>query len=486
MKKIILTILVLVAASTNAQNGVTNNFRFGPTPEDSTLCIRHSSNLNTNLKNSIGKNVSEEQAKEGLAIAFEAWSVLMKDYPVARVDTYTNGIKLLTEMIKRESDPAKKSEYINLLMGTYDQQIKYIDKLQELTETKLSAGKILGKKALDYIKYHKNAPADTVYSMLAKSVEIEKGDSEYTVTQNFMKYSVQKYKQDKSHSSQLVEDYLNAQEYIVEVIDRYYDDVNRCRNKYKEEGDPKDSINAMKYEKMIDASRIVKGNIDAYFINSGAASCEDLSKIYGAKLEENKTNLEYLNKVISIMSMLKCTNEEVYLNAAEYAHQIEPTAKAAMGCGFRYYKKGEIAKAIEYFDQAIELETSVTKKAELCNLVGHIHLERKNFESARRYANKALSFNSKYGDPHILIAQCYHMGPKWSSDDFENACTYYVCLDRLDRAKKVDPSVKREADRYAEVYKKNVPPVDELFMRGYQKGKAIQVGGWINESTKIR
>ena len=211
MKKIILTLLVLVAASTNAQNGVTNNFRFGPTPEDSTLCIRHSSNLNTNLKNSIGKNVSEAQAKEGLAIAFEAWSVLMKDYPVARVDTYTNGIKLLTEMIKRESDPAKKSEYINLLMGTYDQQIKYIDKLQEVTETKLSAGKILGKKALDYIKYHKNAPVDSVYSMLAKSVEIEKGDSEYTVTQNFMKYSVQKYKQDKSHSSQLVEDYLNAQ-----------------------------------------------------------------------------------------------------------------------------------------------------------------------------------------------------------------------------------------------------------------------------------
>ena len=486
MKKIILTLLVLVAASTNAQNGVTNNFRFGPTPEDSTLCIRHSSNLNTNLKNSIGKNVSEAQAKEGLAIAFEAWSVLMKDYPVARVDTYTNGIKLLTEMIKRESDPAKKSEYINLLMGTYDQQIKYIDKLQEITETKLSAGKILGKKALDYIKYHKNAPVDSVYSMLAKSVEIEKGDSEYTVTQNFMKYSVQKYKQDKSHSSQLVEDYLNAQEYIVEVIDRYYDDINRCRKKYEAEGDPKDSINAMKYEKMIDASRIVKGNIDAYFINSGAASCEDLSNIYGAKLEENKTNLEYLNKVISVMSMLKCTNEEVYLNAAEYAHQIEPTAKAAMGCGYRYYKKGEIAKALEYFDQAIELETSVTKKAELCNLVGYIYLDRKNFESARRYANKALSFNSKYGDPHILIAQCYHMGPKWSSDDFENACTYYVCLDRLDRAKKVDPSVKREADRYAEVYKKNVPPVDELFMRGYQKGKAIQVGGWINESTKIR
>ena len=237
---------------------------------------------------------------------------------------------------------------------------------------------------------------------------------------------------------------------------------------------------------MIDASRISKSNIDAYFINSGAASCEDLSNIYAPTLEANKDNIEYLNKVISVMSMLKCTNEDTYLTASEYALAIEPTAKAAMGCGYRYYKKGETEKALELFDQAIELEASITTKAELCYKVGLIYYSLHNYGKARSYANKALEYNAKYGQPHILIAQCYGASNKWCEDDVLNACTYYLCLDRLDRAKAVDPSSKREADKLIAIYSKHTPKVEDLFMRGYEAGRSVKIGGWINETTKIR
>ena len=172
-------------------------------------------------------------------------------------------------------------------MNVYDQQIKYLDKLQEITKSKLSAGNILGKKALSYIQHYNNAPVDTVYAMLAKSVEMEKGQSEYAVTERFMKYSSLKYKQDKSHGEQIIEDYLNASIYIVEVLDKYHASIERSEKRYQEEGNPRDSLNAIGYGKMIDASRISKSNIDAYFINSGAASCEDLSKIYAPTLEAN-------------------------------------------------------------------------------------------------------------------------------------------------------------------------------------------------------
>ena len=350
----------------------------------------------------------------------------------------------------------------------------------------MSAGQLLGKKAMAYMQYYKDAPVDTVYEMLAKAVEMEKGQSEYTVTERFMKYSALKYKQDKSHGEQILEDYLNASVYIVEVLDKYHDNIERSEAKYREEGNPRDSLNAIGYGKMIDASRISKSNIDAYFINSGAASCEDLSKIYGPTLEANKDNIEYLNKVLSVMSMLKCTNEDTYLTAAEYALAIEPTAKAAMGCGYRYYKKGEIEKAIEFFDQAIELETSITTKAELCYKVGVIHQSLKNYAKARAYANKALGFNSKYGQPHILIAQCYAATYNWCDDPLMNSCTYYACLDRLDRAKAVDPSVKREADKLIAIYSKHTPKVEDLFMRGLEAGMTVKIGGWINETARIR
>ena len=472
MKKLILALLVLVATSTNAQNGVTNEFRFGQ-GEDSLRCLEAISISNINVKN------------KAYATAYPEWKFVFTNFPVARVDTYTNGIKILTELIKVESDPQKKEDYIKELMSVYDQQIKYLSYLQEITKSPLSEGQILGRKAMAYIQHYKNANVDTVYNMLSRSVELEKGQSEYTVTERLIKYSALKYKTDNTHGEQLIEDYLNASVYIVEVLDKYHDKIKEYEAKFAETGLARDSMYAVNFGKMIDASRISKSNIDAYFINSGAASCEDLNKIYMPTLDTNKDNIEYLNKVISVMSMLKCTNEDAYLTASEYALAIEPTSKAAMGCGYRYFKRGEIEKAMELFDQAIELETSVTAKAELCYKVGAVNFSLNKFSKARSYALQALSLNSKYGMPYILIAQCYAAAPNWGDDATLNACTYYLCIDKLERAKAVDPSVKREADKYIATYKKYYPKTEEIFMRGLS-GKSITIGGWINETTIIR
>ena len=475
MKKLFLALIALVAMTANAQNGVSTPYRFGQ-GEDSTRCIQSISIMNTNVKNKDYK------------VAYDAWKVLFDEFPVARVDTYTNGIKILNDFIAKEADPAKKEEYIDMLMAVYDQQIKYLEQLQAITKTKLSEGQILGRKAIDLIKYRKDTPAEEVYDMLAKSVAIEQGQSEYVVTELFMKYSGLKYKNDKSHGEQIIEDYLNASVYIVDVLDKYHDNIEKCLQKYAEEGDPKDSINAGKYGKMIDASRVAKSNIDAYFINSGAASCEDLDRIYAPLIEENKGNIEYLNKVITVMAMLRCTNQDAYLAASEYAFEIDPnpTSKAAMGCGYRYFKKGDIDKAMEYFDRAIELEASVTNKSELCYKVADIYYNLNKYGKARSYAQKALALNSKYGAPHIIIAQCYAATSNWSDDNTLNNCTYYLCIDRLERAKSVDPSIKREADKLIASYKKYTPSNEELFMKGYKVGEKVTIGGWINETTTIR
>ena len=475
MKKLFLALIAFVAMTANAQNGVSNPYRFGQ-GEDSTRCIQNISIMNSNVKNN------------DYEVAYRSWKVLFDEFPVARVDTYTNGIKILSDFIKKEADPQKKEEYIDQLMAVYDQQIKYIDLLQEITKTKLSEGQILGKKVIDLLKYRKDTPVEEIYDMLARSVALEQGQSEYVVTELFMKYSGLKYKSDQSHGEQIIEDYLNASVYIVEVLDKYHDKIEECEQRYQEFGEAKDSTNAILYGKMIDASRVAKSNIDAYFINSGAASCEDLDRIYAPLIEENKGDIEYLNKVITVMAMLRCTNQDAYFAASEYAFEIDPnpTSKAAMGCGYRYFKKGEIEKAMEYFDRAIELEASVTNKSELCYKVADIYYNLNKYGKARSYAQKALALNSKYGAPHIIIAQCYAATSNWSDDNTLNNCTYYLCIDRLERAKNVDPSIKREADKLIASYKKYTPSNEELFMKGYKVGEKVTIGGWINETTTIR
>ena len=164
MKKLFFTLIAFAAITASAQNGVSNPYRFGQ-GEDSTRCIQSISIMNTNMKNKEYK------------IAYDAWKVLFDEFPVARVDTYTNGIKILTEFIKKEKDAKKKGQYVDMLLSVYDQEIKYIDQLQEITKTPLSEGQILGKKAIDCIKYRKNTPVNEIYDMLSRSVELEKGES---------------------------------------------------------------------------------------------------------------------------------------------------------------------------------------------------------------------------------------------------------------------------------------------------------------------
>lgn len=479
MKKSILILFTFAVSCAYAQNGVTNDNRFG-VGEDSTKCMNHIFLVNQALK-------PKTPTYESLVEIYPTWKELFTVYPVARVDTYTNGIKLLKGLIAKETDSDKKAAYIDELMAVYDQQMLYIDKLQEITKTKLSAGNILGKKAMDYMQIVPGADPDSIYSMLARSVAMEQGESEFNITAQFMKQSALKYKRDQTgHGEQIIEDYLNASVYIVDVLDKYNERIEFYNNRYKEYGDPKDSTYAAGYSKNIDNARISRSNIDAYFINSGAASCEDLNKIYAEKIDANKENIDYLNKVISVMSMLKCTNEDTYLLASEYALAIAPTAKAAMGCGYRYFKKGETEKAMELFEQAIELETSVTNKADMCYKVGAVHYSLKNFSKARAYAQKAIELNSKFGQPYILIAQCYAATPNWCDDAVLNRCTYFAALDKLYRAKAVDPSVKKEADKLINTYKGYTPETSDLFMKGYKTGDAVTIGGWINERTTIQ
>ena len=473
-KQILLIASLFIAIGTFAQNGITNAFRFGQ-GEDSIKCIEAISLYNVNLQN------------KNYAAAYPEWKKVFTNYPVARVDTYTKGEQLLKALIAATTDEAKKAEYVNELLSVYDQQMKYIDKLQEITKTPLSEGTVLGKRALAYISYVPKASLDSAYNMLSKSVNMEKGNSEYLITQQFMKMSAQKYKANKAtHGEQIIQDYLDASTYVVEVLDKYNERIDFYEKKYKETSDPKDSVRADGFGKMIGAARVARSNIDAYFINSGAASCQDLDTIYAPKIEANKDNIDYLNKVINVMSMLKCTNEDAYLTASEYALAINPTAKAAMGVGFRYFKKGETDKALELFDQAIELETSVTNKAEMCYKAGVANYSIKKYAKAREYAQKAISLNSTYGAPYILIAQCYAAAPNWNDNATLNKCTYYAVLDKLNKAKAVDPSVANEVQKMYSAYSTHTPKIEDLFFLGYSKGQAITIGGWINERTTIR
>ena len=440
--------LSLSATAVFAQKGVEDGSRYGH-GQDSINCLQNISIYTEYVKTN---NFQD---------AYTPWKAVFDETPWAQVGTYTNGAKILRALIAAEKDGAKQKEYFNLLMKVHDQRIQYLDKLNTLSRTKSSKGDIMGTKAHDYLSMG-GQDMNAAYEMFAEAVASEKHNLPYYVLMEFVDVSARKTKIDAAHKEQLVQDYIAASGYANEAL------------------------KAAKKESAKKNYQTAKDNIDAYFINSGVATCDNLQEIYAPKVEENKGNIEYLKSVITVMQKLGCKESEAYFAASEYAHAIEPTAATAFGCGAMYYKKGDIDKSMQYFDNAIELEQDPIQKADYCYTAAQILFGNKQLSKAKQYARKAIEANGAFGKPYILIAQMYASSPNWSDESALNKCTFFAAIDQLQKAKSVDPSCAEEADKLIRSYAAYTPKDEDLFFIGLKKGNAVTIGGWIGETTTIR
>lgn len=432
------------------QKEVDNGIRF----KESTDSIRYLKNIST---------YTEYLKTDHFQEAYIPWKAVFTEAPTIQVETYTNGVKILRVMIADAKTATEQKNYFNELMNVYDQHILYLDQLNKLVKNPTTKGAILGMKAHDYLMFSgKNLDLNKAYQMGKEAINLEKSKSSYFMFQDMIDIASQILGKTPDYKEQFIQDYLTVSQYVNEA--------------YRTETDKQ-------IQKLL---ATVKDNIDAYFINSGIATCESLQTIYGPKIEQNKSNLNYLKKVISIMQTLKCTDQNTYFQACEAAYAIEPTASIAISCGCMYYKKDSLDKSINYFNKAIELTEGNDAKAKIAYNVGTILFNKKQLSQAKQYCLKALSFNKQYGKAYLLIAQMYASNPNWSQDPVMNRCTYFAVIDKLMEAKTADPDLTQEVDQLIASYTAHTPKDEDLFFNGLKKGESINIGGWIHETTTVR
>ena len=410
-------------------------------------------------------SISHEAVKAGnFKAAYAPWKEVLKDCPLLRYYTFTDGFEILTSFLgEAERGSEDYNKYFDELMLLHDTRMKFIPDFVEKGLGGIpSNAEAIGLKLVDYLQYSTNPDIDQAYAWAKESVEKERENSQPIVLFHFISLSQAKIQMSESHKEQFITDYLLAVQSAQGAIDSMTDET--YKNVYAE----------------------VKTNLTAMFINSGAADCEFIQSTYGPIVEENKDNLDRLQEIAALMKSLGCRDQDAYAQANYYAYQIEPTPEAALGCGVRAYKKGDINEAIKFIDEAIELETDVMKKAENAYASATILFSVKRYSQSRNYALKALSYNPNYGSAYILIAKLYGSSPNWSDDPIMNRCTYFLVLDKLYRAKSVDSSVAQEANELINLYSQHTPSTQDLFMMGYKKGDSVKIGGWIGESTTIK
>lgn len=397
--------------------------------------------------------------------AYAPCMAVLKECPTLRYYTFTDAQKILVGFLNeiKDRNSADYKKYFDELMDVYDLRMKYIPEfISKGMKGVPSVADALGAKAVDYLQYAPKPDMEQAYKWLKESVEAEKAGSKGAVLHYFLDISMQKVKADNNHTDQFFQDYINASKYA------------------------DDAIAAESNEAKMQNLQAIKDNLVAMFINSGVADCESLQNIYGPKIEENKADSAFLKKAISILKMMKCTESPAYFAASDYMYRINPTADAAVGVAYMYYKKNDFDNAVKYFDEALTMETDNNKKAEMAYATAAALWQAKKLSQARTYAQKAISFNENYGEPYILLAQMYGSNPNWSDEPALNRCTYYVVIDKLQRAKAVDPSVTDKVNELIGTYARHTPQAKDLFMLGYKAGDRITIGGWIGETTTIR
>lgn len=449
-------LLIAAACSTGAfgayaQKGVDNGTQFG-SGEDSIRCI-------TNI------SLFVPYAKAGnFKDAYDFWKIVYDECPAATKDIYLHGVKIMDWKIQQEKDPAKRDALVDDMMALYDKRVKYFG-----DDPRYGKDWIVSRKAQDYIRLMgEKADYKKLYGWLNETVT-EYGDkAEPLGVSLFMFGSYQMMVSDPNHKGQYVEDFLKASK----ILDTQLKAAQAANN-----------------EKEINALTTFKSSVDVAFASSGAADCETLQTIYAPKIEENKSNLDALKEIVSLLRRVRCQEIDAFYAAAGYAYQLEPSADAALGIAKQAVKNKDYEKAVKYFEEAANMDTDPISKAEDYYMISLIFMDQKNYSKSREYALKAIATNPNYGAPYILIAQMYGATVKsvFPNDDVLARAAYNVVIDKLEKAKQVDESVAAEANKLITSFRASLPSTEEVFMHPeLEKGKSFTVGGWIGERTVIR
>lgn len=417
--------------------------------QDSVKCITNLSLMSTAAK------------AENYKDAVRSWEAVYRDCPASSKNIYIYGPRIFKGLLAKETDEAKKSEYIDKIMEIYDNRMKYFSDSD-------SKGTILSYKATDYKELMgDDADQKVIYKMLDEATEDMKSELHPSgVFYDYILSSFYVFRQDNSKKDQFINDYFRTLGYMEEAIDKA---------KANNDADNANYLNA------------VKSSVETIFVNSGAGDCETLQEFYSAKFEENKNNEEFLNKAIAALSQIGCTESDFYFDLSESLHKLTPSAMSAVGLANRSLQNKDYEAAMTYYEQAAKLETDADKSSGYMMTLAQILSSQRRYSQARQAAYEALEYKPDNGNAYILIAQMYASSAQGIfSESEKRGLVFSAAVDKLLRAKAVDPSVASEANKLIRQYSGYYMEKEDAFMMGLKAGESVFVPGWIGETTTIR
>lgn len=229
----------------------------------------------------------------------------------------------------------------------------------------------------------------------------------------------------------------------------------------------------------------IKGSVNSLL--GSKADCDNLIPLYNKDFEEKKSDVKWLRNANARLSAKDCTEDPLFFKVSEALHKQEPSAKSAYSLGQLAEAEGDRTKALDYYNEAAELEDEKSDKARIYYRIGNNYKARGSFSQARNYYRKALSNKPSLGIAYLKIAEMYAKSANdCGKDTFDKRAVYWLAADYAKRAGRVDPSLKSTVDATVDSYNGRAPQKSDVFQSPYESGDKITLSNcWIGESVVV-
>lgn len=228
--------------------------------------------------------------------------------------------------------------------------------------------------------------------------------------------------------------------------------------------------------------------IEALFATSGAASCENIERIFRPKYEADPSNGELVKKILALFSRSKCSSD-FQLSLTEQYYKIEPTPELALMLAGIYEEKKDFNKALEYINIGVAAETDATKKLNYLTRAAGLTLSANNYRAAADLSRQIIAIDPSNGYGYLFLAGAYAGGVS-SCSGFDRQAAYWLVVDTYQQARAKFADDQTQVDRinsYINSYAASFPKTEETFMRGLEPGQGYTVNcGWVSGRTTVR
>ncbi len=406
--------------------------------------------------------------------ALTHYDKVIKECPKASLATYQYAVKMFEYFINEKGDKSKVNDLIQawkLRLENFPEKTSEGEVLTTIAQLKFDHN--IGTKEEQFKAFDDAFKKDpdnftsgkSLYTYFSLAVDLY-NEGKKELQDIFNLYDVVSAKIDKEKN--------NLAEKLTPLMEREENGGPALSDKEKRAKDV--------YENNLGVYATVESSVNGKL--GQLADCENLIPFYEKDYENKKNDIDWLKAASNRLDAKECESK-LSNKLAVRLNELEPSSTSAYLLGKQAEAEGKSSKALEYFNQAAELEKDNSKKARIYYSIAENYRKKGSFATARTYYNKMLEVKPSAGIAYYKIGTMYgDSANDCGTTVFEKRAMNWLAADMMDKAARVDGTIAANARAAANSYRQRAPQKSDIFSEG-MAGKTIKFNCWVGGSVRV-